>query len=1163
MRSSHWSRACLALVLAAACDDDAHDRSQRDDPITQTDCAGEPDGVAFLDDCRVCVGGSTGRTPCVVDCGGEPDGAAFVDECQQCVGGGTGLRACTQDCNGRWGGYAHLDACGQCVEGDSGETGCVEDCNRELGGHAFIDACGECVGGTTGRIACGKDCNEQFGGDAYRDECGECVGGSTGQIACAKDCHGDWGGLAYVDACGACVGGHSGLAPCVEDCQGEPGGTATRDMCNRCTGGSTGLEACVEDCNHSYGGSATIDECGQCTGGSTGRTPCTRDCNDQPGGSAHVDDCGSCVGGNTGRTACTKDCHGDFGGSARLDACGVCSGGNSGHVACQQDCNGQWGGLAELDGCGRCAGGTTGITPCRRDCHDDWGGSAFVDGCGQCVGGSTGRTACPIDCHGDAGGTAQLDACQRCVGGNTGLSACTQDCNGSWGGSAFVDRCQQCVGGTTARSACTQDCNGDWGGSAVRDRCGVCSGGDSGREPCQQDCNGDWGGSAELDRCNVCVGGRTGRTACTEDCNGDWGGQAALDRCDMCAGGLTGRTTCVADCSGDWGGSARTDECGRCVEGNTGLVACVPGECKVGPGEAYSFILSALSDARCEVILLGARTYAEAIYINRPVVIRGAGAGATVLKTRNFDPPVTVAWNGVARLEGLSITGGGGSIYKEAVHVDNAELELVDVDVHDNADGGIDAYHATLRLVRTTVRNNGRGIVANGGETLLEESRVAGNYRSARHESTRGAGIASGGKLVLRNTVVEGNTISGGVGEGAGIAGSGDIEIVGSRLRDNAITGTDGSGVAIALFGEVKLLVRGSEITGNRIETSRGGRSSTGGIVGITAVGDGAHSVLFDHVTIEENEIFQQDSVYTSLGAMIGIHASGVPLTADFHRVTVRNNRVSDPQRAVQGGVWGFETYDAQLSASIRECLVQDNTFAAGYLDGGVLYADARIFPKAPHSRIDVTFDRSLVTGNSMQFNRATSSGAGLVMTEDGWSFPDNAHVLVQNSTLHANSITGTAVTVARGNIVFVNSTVTDNASRGASTLTQQLAGNISAYHSVFSGNPAGTAPCVPVQTGDSRPILRIAGQYNWFNDPNSCVASDDEHTTFGVNPGLGPLADHGGYTPSRAPADDSPLIDGGDATCAVGGEAGPMVDQRGGLRPLGAACDLGSVELR
>src|SRR5690606_37835338 len=60
--------------------------------------------------------------------------------------------------------------------------------------------------------------------------------------------------------------------------------------------------------------------------------------------------------------------------------------------------------------------------------------------------------------------------------------------------------------------------------------------------------------------------------------------------------------------------------------------------------------------------------------------------------------------------------------------------------------------------------------------------------------------------------------------------------------------------------------------------------------------------------------------------------------------------------------------------------------------------------------------------------------------------------------------------------------------------------------------------------------------------------------TAAGGDPRLGALRDNGGPTLTLAPAAGSAVIDGGGA-CATAS------DQRGRLRPAGAACDIGAVE--
>jgi hypothetical protein len=59
---------------------------------------------------------------------------------------------CEQDCAGQFGGVAALDGCGTCYGGSTGHGSDADvDCNGDCGGVAYADACGNCVGGNTGR----------------------------------------------------------------------------------------------------------------------------------------------------------------------------------------------------------------------------------------------------------------------------------------------------------------------------------------------------------------------------------------------------------------------------------------------------------------------------------------------------------------------------------------------------------------------------------------------------------------------------------------------------------------------------------------------------------------------------------------------------------------------------------------------------------------------------------------------------------------------------------------------------------------------------------------------------------------------------------------------------------------------------------------------------
>jgi hypothetical protein len=110
------------------------------------------------------------------DCNGDLDGTAYIDNCKICVGGNSPSKAewCIQDCKGVWGGAAVKDDCGVC-DGDNSTCSGIADCNGIKNGSAYTDNCGICVGGDTGKTACKIDCNGDWGGTAIEDPSGVCM----------------------------------------------------------------------------------------------------------------------------------------------------------------------------------------------------------------------------------------------------------------------------------------------------------------------------------------------------------------------------------------------------------------------------------------------------------------------------------------------------------------------------------------------------------------------------------------------------------------------------------------------------------------------------------------------------------------------------------------------------------------------------------------------------------------------------------------------------------------------------------------------------------------------------------------------------------------------------------------------------------------------------
>ena len=218
------------------------------------DCDGTCGGLAIIDVCGVCSGGSAGLTQHVAgsdldvcdvcfgdnstckDCNGSPNGSAVIDMCGDCVGGSTGAEACEEDCEGTWGGSAGditcCDGLHVCVSGvttcDSLGRASVNDCFGVCGGPGPCDTYvkGMAPAGTGG-----------FNFDGYSDA-GPDTGLNHGE-GCKCNCAGDtW------DQCGNCGGDYLDWGKSSNVCVGMSGANCfSNGKCSCSTPNSTSIPA--------------------------------------------------------------------------------------------------------------------------------------------------------------------------------------------------------------------------------------------------------------------------------------------------------------------------------------------------------------------------------------------------------------------------------------------------------------------------------------------------------------------------------------------------------------------------------------------------------------------------------------------------------------------------------------------------------------------------------------------------------------------------------------------------------------------------------------------------------------------------------------------------------------------------------------------------------
>jgi uncharacterized repeat protein (TIGR01451 family) len=263
--------------------------------------------------------------------------------------------------------------------------------------------------------------------------------------------------------------------------------------------------------------------------------------------------------------------------------------------------------------------------------------------------------------------------------------------------------------------------------------------------------------------------------------------------------------------------------------------------------------------------------------------------------------------------------------------------------------------------------------------------------------------------------------------------------------------------------------------------------------------------------------------------------------------VTVTDSTLFDNQ-AQFGGAIGV--------AAGSVTAINSSLFDNQALFGGAVY-EADPTPSTPPTNT-VTIVNSTITGNT-----ATDGDGGAIRVWDSM-------LTVANSTLSNNraveiaggftggdgGAVGVSGTEAGGYnlIAITNTTIYSNSAstNGGGVHIDSGTGSGLVKNSIIANNAATTGP-------NCTPNLNLVSNGHNLSSDNSCNfnASGDLKNT---NPLLGPLADNGGGSLTRAPLPGSPVINAADNTACA---APPVnnVDQRGVSRPQGTACDIGAVE--
>ena len=186
----------------------------------------------------------------------------------------------------------------------------------------------------------------------------------------------------------------------------------------------------------------------------------------------------------------------------------------------------------------------------------------------------------------------------------------------------------------------------------------------------------------------------------------------------------------------------------------------------------------------------------------------------------------------------------------------------------------------------------------------------------------------------------------------------------------------------------------------------------------------------------------------------------------------------------------------------------------------------------------------------------------------DGGGVRNQGTLIVTNSTISNNwAWFGGAIQNWYGKSVSIdNSTISNNqAAYGPGAIDNAGAISFAIAGSTIAGNLGKGVALFGAMQIRNTILANGGGVRNCGPAPTSLghnIADDDSCSLTGpgdhdnTDPRLGPLADNGGPTQTRALLAGSPAIDAGSNDCPP-----PATDQRGVARPQGASCDIGAFE--
>jgi hypothetical protein len=358
----------------------------------------------------------------------------------------------------------------------------------------------------------------------------------------------------------------------------------------------------------------------------------------------------------------------------------------------------------------------------------------------------------------------------------------------------------------------------------------------------------------------------------------------------------------------------------------------------------------------------------------------------------------------------------------------------------------------------------------------------------------------------------------------------------------------------------------GTDVTVDGVELTNGTSADDGGVIRAAGAGDlsivGGSRIVDGQVEGNGGGIAKGD---------------GGSLTIDDSEIGGNQTIDDDASGSTGGGIW------TQAPLTMSRSLVTGNRVGADIGDSALDFETGGGIALQGDAEGTVITDSTIDNNEASAAEAADQSFGGAISI----GVTPGGAVEIRGSTLHNNSVStaatrnGSGIGLSTGDLRVVNSTLsagTGSTGGGNALHVSQAIASATLDHVTVTGN--GGAPAVPLfhngpltlrgsvidQTGTAcSGLAALTANAHNVDRGTSCVGSDPDTDLPNTNAMLAPPAIPNAFPPAVwIPPATSPAVDVEPvAACEEPDGAAPLVvDQRGVDRPVGDACDAGSVEV-